>query len=174
MLYYLKWIREHRDREIEQLISANSWYNTVLWLVSKSQTVLWFADLNLLKEELQGCDKQTDKQIDLIDCWTASFAVKKSGQGQNITVTIKSNIKLTIIQEMIYIMLSEINRSGQLLGLNWTADFSWHSWSNTVLWLVSWSETVLWLAGKPLKDNFNFVHRQTDWSDRLLNCFFRS
>ena len=76
MLYYLKWIREHRDREIEQLISANSWYNTVLWLVSKSQTVLWFADLNLLKEELQGCDKQTNKQIDLIDCWTASFAVK--------------------------------------------------------------------------------------------------
>ena len=49
----------------------------MLWLVSKSQTVLWFADLNLLKEELQGCDKQTnkqtDKQIDLIDCWTASF-----------------------------------------------------------------------------------------------------
>ena len=44
--------------------------------------MLWFADLNLLKEEFQGCDRQTDKQVNLIDCWTASFAVKKSPQSQ--------------------------------------------------------------------------------------------
>ena len=29
------------------------------------------------------------------------------------------------------------DRTLHLLGLNWTADFSWYSWSNTVLWLVS-------------------------------------
>ena len=38
--------------------------------------------MNLLKEEFQGCDGQTDKQtnrqINLIDCWTASFAVKNA------------------------------------------------------------------------------------------------
>ena len=91
MLYYLKWIREHREREIEQLISANSWYNTVLWLVSKSQTVLWLANwsaesadtadkilssdwlvslklcsdwlLNLLQDEFHKWHRQTDRVI---------------------------------------------------------------------------------------------------------------
>ena len=29
------------------------------------------------------------------------------------------------------------DRTLHLLGLNWEADFSWYSWSNTVLWLVS-------------------------------------
>ena len=29
------------------------------------------------------------------------------------------------------------DRTLHLLGLNWTADFSWYSWFNTVLWLVS-------------------------------------
>ena len=44
------------------------------WLVRVKLCSDWL--LNLLKEEFQGCDRQTDKQIDLIDCWTASFTVK--------------------------------------------------------------------------------------------------
>ena len=56
--------------EIEQLISANSWYNTLLWLVSKSQTVLWLAwwtfNRWITKVETH---KQTHKQIDsLLNC----------------------------------------------------------------------------------------------------------
>ena len=38
------------------------------------------------------------------------------------------------------------------------------------------SQTVLWLPGETLKDNFNFVHRQTDRQTNpdkpLLNCSF--
>ena len=76
MLYYLKWIREHRDREIEQLISINSWYNTVLWLISRSQTVLWLAwwTFNRWISKVET-DTHTNK-VNLIDCWTATFAVK--------------------------------------------------------------------------------------------------
>ena len=51
------------------------------WLVRVKLCSDWL--LNLLKEEFQGCDKQTNKQINLIDCWTASFAVKNSVSKQN-------------------------------------------------------------------------------------------
>ena len=49
-------------------------------MVSKSQTVLWLAG-EPLKDDFQLCthrhtDGQTNKQINLIDCWTATFAVK--------------------------------------------------------------------------------------------------
>ena len=51
-----------------------SWYS---WLVSKSQTVLWLAG-EPLKDNFQLCTHgRTNKQINLIDCWTATFAVKK-------------------------------------------------------------------------------------------------
>ena len=66
-----------------------------------------------------------------------------------------------------------MKRSGQgrdrtlyLLGLNWTADVSWCSWSNTVVWLVSYSQTVHWLACEPFKRRISKVgthtHTQTD------------
>ena len=84
MLYYLKWIREHREREIEQLISANSWYNTVLWLVSKSQTVLWLAWWTFNRwiskvETDRQTHKQTHRQTYFISpCWTALSQLKKN------------------------------------------------------------------------------------------------
>ena len=90
MLYYLKWIREHREREIEQLISANSWYNTVLWLVSKSQTVLWLAwwTFNRWISKVET-DTQTHRQIDLIELLT--FAVKNQGKMFTFKVAIESS-----------------------------------------------------------------------------------
>ena len=92
-------------------------------------------------------------------------------------------ISVLVFLKVIYIMLSEmkdVDRDRTLHTLTGSKLNSWSntntipwlvsksktvlrkSWSNTVLWLVSWSETVLWLAGKPLKDNFNFVDTQTD------------
>ena len=55
----------------------------MLWLVSKSQTVLWLAG-EPLKDNFQLCT-QTDGQVNLIACWTATFAVKNTNQ--NFTQT---------------------------------------------------------------------------------------
>ena len=43
--------------------------------------------------------------------------------------------------ELRYLKWKEVDRDRALhiLGLNWTADLSWHSWPNTVLWLVGYS-----------------------------------
>ena len=43
--------------------------------------MLWLAG-EYLKEEFQKWHKHTNRQVNLIDCWTASFAVKKSPQSQ--------------------------------------------------------------------------------------------
>ena len=55
------------------------WY--CLWLVSKSQTVLWLAGWTINRwistfVTDRQTDKQTDRQTDIVDCWTATFAVK--------------------------------------------------------------------------------------------------
>ena len=50
-------------------------------MVSKSQTVLWLAG-EPLKDNFQLCT-QTDGQVNLIACWTATFALKNSVSQQN-------------------------------------------------------------------------------------------
>ena len=106
--------------------------------------------------------------------------MKRSGQGKKVTIT-WSILKLSEIskdkhlKDYFYIMLSEIKRSHcnkklQLLCLNWTADFSWHSLSNT----VSYSQTVLWLACEPLNRRISIVtaHRHTRrWTYQIVVCW---
>ena len=66
------------------------------------------------------------------------------------------------------------DRTLHILGWNWTADFSWYSWSNTVQWLVSQTQTVLWLGGEPFKIRISRVaqtDRQTDIQSDLIDCW---
>ena len=61
---------------IEQLISAYTADLKYYSLIGQSQTVLWLAD-ETFKWRISRL-AHTHTQVNLIDCWTASFAVKNS------------------------------------------------------------------------------------------------
>ena len=62
---------------IEQLISADTADLKYYSLIGQSQTVLWLAD-EPFKRRISKVEthRHTHRQIDLIDCWTATSAVK--------------------------------------------------------------------------------------------------
>ena len=64
---------------IEQLISADTADLKYYSLIGQSQTVLWLADEPFKRRisRVGQTNKQTNTQINLIACWTATFAVKK-------------------------------------------------------------------------------------------------
>ena len=80
---YLKWKREHRDLEIEQLMSADS-ADKILssdWIVSLNLCSNWL--VNLLKEEFQKwrqTDKQTSWSDSLLNCLLSQLKINGGGQ----------------------------------------------------------------------------------------------
>ena len=86
--WYLKWKEVDRVRTLYFLglnwtadISWYSWSKILSsnWSVSLKLCSVWLVDS--LKEEFQEWHKQTNTQIDLIACWTATFAVNKDWTG---------------------------------------------------------------------------------------------
>ena len=77
-----------RDIKLEQLISADTadlkYCHLIGQLVSVCALNCWFEPfkrrISRVAQTDKQTNKQTDRQIDLIDCWTASFAVKKSSK----------------------------------------------------------------------------------------------